>query len=297
MSDSAVVDKNLLNELQKAVDDTLTVELQACAGLEVRQPRLGRWVTFNAPLFTIVTRGFAETEFKSGEIRKRFKGRLGYLPSGMWRRSLISNPDGADICWCRCLYTVFNGFNLLTLYDIPTFFNQENSLNFMEIYKKLSCLDNLEGVSPFVIAARRKELCYSLLNLVLSESRLKPEAFKRIHQLQRFGSVMKYLNKHFRETVSIDTLAELACLSKSQFHRQFKAAFSVAPFEYLKKLRIQNAIKLLQHSDLSILEVGEQSGWNDQFHFSRIFKSAIGLSPGKYRERIHSDFETFLAGF
>lgn len=109
--------------------------------------------------------------------------------------------------------------------------------------------------------------------------------------------VVKYLNKHFRESVSIDTLAEMACLSKSQFHRQFKVAFDLAPFEYMKKLRIQNAVNLLQNSDLSIYEVGELSGWKDQFHFSRIFKTAIGLSPVKYRERIRSDFETFLAGF
>lgn len=265
--------------------------------MEVKQPRLGHWVTFNAPSFSIVTRGMATTKFKLEKTLKRIEGCLCYFPSNSWRRSVISDPDGADIYWCRCLYTVFNGFNLLTLYDIPDYFNQENSFKFLEIYKKLSCLDNLENISPFEIAARRKELCYSLLNLILSQSQLKANAFKQIYQLQRFGMLIKYLNKHFRKSVSVDTLAELACLSKSQFHRQFKAAFNVAPFEYMKKLRIQNAVKLLQNSDLSIYEVGEQSGWKDQFHFSRIFKTAIGLSPGKYRERIRSDFETFLAGF
>jgi AraC-like DNA-binding protein len=297
MSDNAVMDKKLSDDLQKAVDDTLMVELQACASLVRNQPRYGNWVTFNASTFSLMVRGEAVTEFKPEKIVKRTEGILCYFPSGSWRRTVILDPVGADIRWCRCFYTVFNGFDLLSLYDTPTLFSRESSLFFMDIHKKLLKLDELENVSPFEIAAGRKELCYSLLNLILSQSQLKPEAFKRIHQLQRFGVVIKYLKKHFRESVSVDTLAELAYLSKSQFHRQFKAAFSVAPFEYLKKLRIQNAVKLLQHSDLSIYEVGEQCGWKDQFHFSRIFKAAIGLSPGKYRERLRADFEAFLAGF
>ena len=291
------MDKNLSNNLQKAVDDTLTVELQACTALEGNEPRYGRWVVFNAPSFALVARGEALTEFKTGRSIIRPEGSLCHLPSGMWRRTIISAPAGADLYLCRCLYTVFNGFNLLSLYEIPDIFSRESSLKFIKIHKGLSRLNGSETVPPFEIAAQRKEFCYSLLNLVLAESHLKPEAFKRINQLQRFGAVIKYLNKHFTEPVSIDTLAGLACLSKSQFHRQFKAAFNAAPFEYLKKIRIQNAIKLLQHSDLSILEVGEHSGWNDQFHFSRIFKSAIGLSPGKYRENIRADFKTFQAGF
>lgn len=297
MSDNAVMDKKLSEDLQKAVDDTLNVELLACTRLDCREPRFGRWVVFNAPSFAFVLRGEAVTEFKTGNSLKRPENSLCHLPAGAWRRTVISEPEGADLCMCRCLYTVFNGFNLLSLYEIPDIFSRESSQRFMTLHKKLLDLNEQDDISTFEIAARRKELCYSLLNLILSESRLKPEAFKRINQLQRFGIVVKYLNRHFDETVSIDSLAGMACLSKSQFHRQFKAAFDIAPFEYLKKLRVQHAQKLLQHSDLSIFEVGEQCGWNDQFHFSRIFKSAVGLSPVKYRENIRADFKNFLAGF
>ncbi|MFA6716998.1 MAG: AraC family transcriptional regulator [Victivallales bacterium] len=292
------MDKISTDRLQKIIDDTLTAELQTCTALEFGEPRYGRWVVYNIPSFTMVTRGRAVTEFRNNKTPlKRFEGSLCCIPGGMWRRTIISEPKGADFCLCRCLYTVFNGFNLLSLYDIPDFFSHSNSLRFAKIHRDLLRLNDPGTASPFETAARRKELCFSLLNLILAESRLKPEAFNRIRQLQRFGAVVKYLNKHFCETVSIDTLAELAFLSKSQFHRQFKTVFGSTPFEYLKKLRLQNALKLLQHSDLSILEVGEQSGWNDQFHFSRIFKSAIGLSPGNYRKNIRSDLKTFLAGF
>ena len=291
------MDKKLSEDLQKAVDDTLNVELLACTRLDCGEPRLGRWVVFNASSFAFVLRGKAVTEFKTGQSLNRPEGSLCHLPGGRWRRTIISEPGGADLCLCRCFYTVFNGFNLLSLYEIPDIFSPVSSSRFLKLHAELLNLNEPPDISTFEIAGRRKELCYSLLNLILSESRLKAKAFRQINQLQRFGVVVKYLNRHFDEMVSIDSLAEIACLSKSQFHRQFKAAFDIAPFEYLKKIRVQNALKLLQHSDLSILEIGEQCGWNDQFHFSRIFKSAVGLSPGKYRERIRADFKNFLSGF
>jgi AraC-like DNA-binding protein len=297
MSDNAVIESLKDNSLRDLIDDTLEVRLQSCACSRSDKPRLGRWVNFGHPTFALLKRGEAVTEFKENRKIERFQGDLCYLPGNVWRRTIITGADGGDTAWCRCRFTVFNGFDLLSLYDIPRLFTKESALRFQDIQQNLINLGESENPALFEHSARRRELCYSLLSLVLAESRLKPEAFHRIINLQRFEPVLKYLNKHFCEVVKVDTLAEIACLSKSQFHRQFKAAFSVAPFEYLKKMRVQNACSLLWHSDLSILEVGEHSGWNDQFHFSRIFKASVGVSPWKYREHVREDFESFLAGF
>jgi AraC-like DNA-binding protein len=296
MSDNAVMNKKLSKDLQKAIDETINIELEDFGYLERNQPRNGPWVTFNSSSFSLITRGEAITEFKNGMMTKRPQGILCYFPEGSLRRTIVSNKSGADFVWLRCFFTIFNGFNLLSVYQVPYIFTKKSSCEFLKIHKKLLALNTSDEFSPFETAVRRKELCYSFLKLVLSESQLKPEAFKKIRQLQRFVAVVKYMKKHFKEPVNIEELAVMAYLSKSQFHRQFKATFGIAPFEYMKKIRIQNAIKLLQNSDLSISEIGEACGWNDQFHFSRIFKSSVGLSPGIYRERMRSDLENFIAG-
>ena len=297
MSDNAVMKNNIPQSLQKAIDDSLSSELQICSKIDYDAPRVGRWVTFSSPSISLITRGKAKTEFRTGDMLNRVPGRVYFFPANTWRRSVIDNPKGAGIGWCRCYYTVFNGFNLLLLYDVPLSFAPDCTERFAWIHEQLLELEHTNDQSPFEIACKRKELCFSLLSLILSQSELKPEAFKRINQMQRFAPVVKYMNKHFQEEVCIDVLAEIACLSKSQFHRQFKAALSTAPYEYLKKLRIKNAVSLLTHSDSSIQEIGEKCGWNDQFHFSRIFKAAMGIAPGKYREKLRADFDTFIAGF
>ena len=297
MSDNAVVESLKDNSLRDLIDDTLEVRLHSCAFMRSDKPRLGRWVNFDSPAFSLMLRGEAVTEFKTRKKLKRLQGSLCYLPGNAWRRTIITNADGGDTAWCRCRFTVFNGFDLLSLYDVPELFSNEGALRFQDIQQSLIHLNESGNAALFELSARRRELCYSLLSLVLAESELKPEAFRRISNLQRFEPVLKYLNKHFSEAIKVDVLAEIACLSKSQFHRQFKSAFSMAPFEYLKKMRLQNACRLLWHSDLSILEIGERCGWNDQFHFSRIFKASVGVSPWKYREHVREDFESFLAGF
>ncbi|MDD5598977.1 MAG: hypothetical protein PHV82_13600, partial [Victivallaceae bacterium] len=115
------MDKIPADGLQKVIDDTLTVELQACTTLECREPRCGRWVVYNIPSFALVTRGKAVTEFRDKTPLRRSEGSLCCLPGGVWRRTIISELAGADLCMCRCSYMVFNGFNLLSLYDIPDF--------------------------------------------------------------------------------------------------------------------------------------------------------------------------------
>ena len=53
--------------------------------------------------------------------------------------------------------------------------------------------------------------------------------------------------------------------------------------EYLNDYRLTMAERLLRSSDLSVLEVAEQSGFDNLSYFNRIFKKKYGNSPGKYR--------------
>ncbi|MDD5727504.1 MAG: AraC family transcriptional regulator [Victivallales bacterium] len=283
-------------QLRELIDDTLEVRLLSCGRADFDAPRVGSWTNIEGASLTLMVRGEAFMEFKSGEKVRRPQGCLCCFPASNWRRTILPGSAGGNIAWCRCRFLIFNGFDLLSLYEVPYILGKINALRFRKIHQELLNLDPA-AENIFETGVRRRELCYALLGLVLAESTLKPDAFRRISTLQRFDAVLKYLNKHFSETVKVDTLAKLACLSKSQFHRQFKAAFGLAPLAYLKKLRLQNASRLLRHSDLSIMETGEYCGWRDQFHFSRIFKAAVGVSPDKYRRRVREDFDSFLAGF
>lgn len=73
-------------------------------------------------------------------------------------------------------------------------------------------------------------------------------------------------------------------LSVSRFNHLFKDTVGVSPKSYLISLRIENACRLLESTDLSIGEVAESVGYTDALFFGKLFKSRMGVSPRKYRE-------------
>ena len=89
----------------------------------------------------------------------------------------------------------------------------------------------------------------------------------------------------FNEQLTVEELAQMAAMSVSSFHRQFKAATGTSPIDWLKRERINQAKKRLLETDLTIAEIADQTGYYDQFYFSKDFKRMTKLSPTECRQR------------
>lgn len=84
---------------------------------------------------------------------------------------------------------------------------------------------------------------------------------------------------------TVARMADLANLSPSRFHAQYKAVFGSSPIQDVIAARVSYAKSiLLSDSALTLPEVAEILGYNDHFHFIRQFKSVTGLTPGEYRK-------------
>lgn len=94
-----------------------------------------------------------------------------------------------------------------------------------------------------------------------------------------------YMRKHLAESISIDQVAELVCISSRHFKRRFKNATGESPLNYLQKLRIQTAKDQLENTLDSIEEITRQVGYEDSSTFRRLFKRHTSLSPREYRDR------------
>jgi len=95
--------------------------------------------------------------------------------------------------------------------------------------------------------------------------------------------VCEYIDGHLEKNVCLDTLAELANLSKYHFSRAFKKSVGIPPHYYLLKRRVQRAQNLLAHTKLPIAEIALAAGFSDQSHFARRFREHVGISPSTYR--------------
>ena len=94
--------------------------------------------------------------------------------------------------------------------------------------------------------------------------------------------VKKHLDDNFINQISLDSLSELAQMNKYTLIRNFARSFGITPYQYLETIRVNHAKELLEQG-LSPLEAAMLSGFSDRSHFTRFFKSLIGLTPKQYQ--------------
>lgn len=93
-----------------------------------------------------------------------------------------------------------------------------------------------------------------------------------------------YISKHCHENLELEDLAKMCSYNTSYFSRKFKE-FSGLPFrEYLKKIRLEKAVILLEQTDSKISDIIEQVGYTDRTKFFSHFSALTGTTPLKYRQ-------------
>ncbi|ANY81785.1 AraC family transcriptional regulator [Microvirga ossetica] len=109
----------------------------------------------------------------------------------------------------------------------------------------------------------------------------------------RLTRVSAYIHDHLDEELSLDMLAEIACLSPYHWHRIYHTHFGETVTATVRRLRLQRAAADLAHTDRPIAKVAERAGYDSQASFTRAFSAAFGLPPAKYREiGSHSVFKS-----
>ncbi len=101
----------------------------------------------------------------------------------------------------------------------------------------------------------------------------------------RFTELRNFLRRHPTDSYSVDDLARRAHLSKFHFIRSYKAACGCTPMQDLLHIRLGLAANLLLTTDLPLKAVAEQTGFCDEYYFSRAFKKHYLMPPGAFRRR------------
>jgi AraC-like DNA-binding protein len=99
----------------------------------------------------------------------------------------------------------------------------------------------------------------------------------------RMDRVMQFLLENRFQKISLVQAASIANLSKEAFCRYFKLRTRKTFTQYVTQLRINEAQKLLQETELGISEIAFQIGFENLSYFNRSFKNIVGISPRKFR--------------
>ena len=99
----------------------------------------------------------------------------------------------------------------------------------------------------------------------------------------RIARVIEYLQQDLSLTPDLKTLAEIACLSLSQYKNLFRQSSGLSTGQYLLQLRMEKAKALLAHTDVPIAVIAQQVGYQNASAFSRRFADYYGQSPKDFR--------------
>lgn len=106
---------------------------------------------------------------------------------------------------------------------------------------------------------------------------------------RRIWTARDYLHSNWSKPVALEALGDLAALSKFELARRFRAAYGLPPHRYQMNLRVMRAKEQLLRGR-PISDVATATGFSDQSHLGRVFKSILGITPGALSSQIGPHF-------
>ncbi len=165
----------------------------------------------------------------------------------------------------------------------------------------------LEDIQLF--SNRRQLMCGLQSSIVLSSilSTLSQHTIEQISEENIINTpdsipanlkkAIRYIRGHYAERISLDDLADECNVSKQQLIRYFRSAFQTTPVAYMTEYKIARAKDLLfNQPQLTIKEISDELGYNNQHYFTKVFIKSTGESPSEYRQRIASYLASTQSG-
>lgn len=236
-----------------------------------------------------------------GQEMKVSEGQVSYIPEGCLLECYALEEEFSFIS-IRFATTVRldNNDFLSEFFHIPLLTKQvpEEVLEyFEEVYRNATSKSNtrlfrIRGNLELILASlvdqtsdevieqnNEPDSTFSLENIRRRETRSE-----NINYDSRIQVVVEYLISHPTEPFDCAFLSEMANISQSSLHRLFKKHTGKSPKDYVKDLRMAVAARQLLMTDDRIANIAYELGFDDPNYFSRMFKSAFGVSPMQYRK-------------
>lgn len=153
-------------------------------------------------------------------------------------------------------------------------------------YLLFHLLEEEEAANPVMVRALLGELLVWLGRWAEKETQLSgtPQTGMMNGVGGKVPEVVRYLNTHYMEEISLEKLARRFYLNPSYLSRNFHKVMGVSYSDYLLHVRMRQAVQLLNHTDKKVSEISLAVGFHSDNHFCKMFRQVMGISPLRYRK-------------
>ena len=131
-----------------------------------------------------------------------------------------------------------------------------------------------------------KSLLFDIWDECISTAENKTDMSK-IKSVEEVKKAMEYIRTNYSKDITLDNIADYVNMSKGYLCRLFKSVVHMTPFEYLIRVRTDEACEMLKNTNLSVGEIAGLCGFNSFSYFSKVFGERMECSPKEYRQKMY----------
>ena len=286
MSESSLFHGNMVNSRRVIYTPSLFARssllyLQETGTLRAREPHTSSRAHLPSYLCFLVLRGAGRLDYQKHSYRLR-AGDCVFIDC----RSGYAHTTAEDLWELQWVH--FDGSAMPGIYEKylerggSAVFHPEDAGAFS------SCLDSLYRCASgqdYLRDMHINQHLSALLTILMENSWNPEQAGDRALRQGNLLQIRQYIDEHYSEALSLESIAERFFMSKQYLARIFRQQYGISVGTCIRQARISKAKELLRFTDMPVSEIGEVVGISDSNYFSRYFLKTEGCSPTEYRRR------------
>jgi YesN/AraC family two-component response regulator len=179
---------------------------------------------------------------------------------------------------------------------------------FLEKYSIEQIIEAYElGVDDYITKPLNKNLLSAKINRLVQSRLMIKEKYREQNFIMDLEKISISKDEHFVKVVkkilkdnlsdpdlNVTSLSEKLNISTTQLYRNIKKSTGNTPVEFIRRVRLQSAFKMLSQGNNSVTEVCYNSGFNNVSYFIKCFKNRFGVTPAHFRHKARSEFHEGL---
>ena len=201
------------------------------------------------------------------------------IPAALKNESIIGQSQTGSGKTHAFLLPLFNG-----KIAVPTVYKKGTSF-YDEIASCIDANDEIRKTFPKGYQLFLKSQLFMLFYILIEKCSITVTEQKDGKSLEKLKLILKYIENHYMNKITIADAAAEVQLSQSHFMKYFKNTMGTSFTSYLNEYRLTMVSRLLISSESSILDIAAESGFDNLSYFNRMFKRRFGMTPREYRKK------------